>query len=91
MMQDQDGEHAYRQEFYDNAELRQVRASLARLVRALPEQERQVIHYHYYHGLGFTEIADLLALSKGRISQIHRHGILLLRDAHASVGFDASF
>jgi len=88
----EENEHAYRQEFYDHAELRQIRASLAGLVRALPEQERQVIRYHYYHGLGFTEIADLLELSKGRISQIHRQGILLLRDAHASVGgLDASF
>jgi RNA polymerase sigma factor for flagellar operon FliA len=86
MMQDDDGTQAYRQEFYDNAEQKQLQASLARLVRALPGQERQVIRFHYYHGLEFTEIARMMELSKGRISQIHRQAILLLRDAHGSVG-----
>ena len=36
--------------------------------------------------LDFTEIARLLELSKGRISQIHRQALQLVREAYASVG-----
>lgn len=86
MMAAHEAEPSYRQEFYERDELRQLRASLAALVRALPDQERRVVWYHYYHGLGFTEIATLFDLSKGRISQIHRQALQLLHEAHASVG-----
>jgi len=81
-----DGENSYQQEFYANQEQRQLTESLAKLVRALPEQERRVIQYHYYHGLDFTEIAGLLELSKGRISQIHRQALQLIREAYGSLG-----
>jgi RNA polymerase sigma factor for flagellar operon FliA len=79
-------EHSYRHEFYDNVQQRQLEATFAKLVRALPEQERRVVQYHYYHGLDFTEIAKVLELSKGRISQIHRQALQLVREAYASVG-----
>ena len=81
-----DGENSYQQEFYANQEQRQLTESLANLVRALPEQERRVVQYHYYHGLDFTEIAGLLELSKGRISQIHRQALQLIREAYGSLG-----
>jgi RNA polymerase sigma factor for flagellar operon FliA len=90
MVVGQDEEHSYRQEFYDDEAQKQLRDLLAKLVRALPDQERRVVQYHYYHGLGFTEIAGLLELSKGRISQIHRQALQLVREACGSVGrFDA--
>ena len=72
---------AYRQEFYDSTRERQLRETLARLVQALPEQERRVVRYHYFQNIGFTEIAELLGLTKGRISQIHRQALLLLKEA----------
>ena len=81
-----DGENSYQQEFYANQEQRQLTESLAKLVRALPEQERRVVQSHYYHGLDFTEIAGLLELSKGRISQIHRQALQLIREAYGSLG-----
>lgn len=77
---------SYRQEFYHDEEARQLRETLAKLVRALPEQERRVIQYHYFQGLDFTEIAKLFGLSKGRISQIHRQALQLVREAYGSVG-----
>jgi RNA polymerase sigma factor for flagellar operon FliA len=86
MLAGEDGERSYRQEFYDNQAKRQLTEALAKLVRALPDQERRVIQYHYYHGLDFTEIAGLLELSKGRISQIHRQALQLVREAYASLG-----
>lgn len=79
-------EQSYRHEFYAGEAQRQLQQALATLVQALPEQERRVIQYHYYQGLEFVEIADLLGLSKGRISQIHRQALQLVREAYASVG-----
>jgi len=90
MLVGQSEEQSYRHEFYDNEEQRQLQETLSKLVRALPEQERRVVQYHYYHGLDFTEIAKLLELSKGRISQIHRQALQLVREAYQSVGrFDS--
>ena len=76
----------YRQDFYRGVEQRQLVESLARLVAALPEQERRVIRYHYYQGLPFQEIALLFGVSKGRISQIHRQALQLIREAHNAGG-----
>lgn len=77
---------AYHQHFYDAARERELRESLSRLVMSLPEQERRVIRYHYFQNVDFTDIAELLGLSKGRISQIHRRALEMLRHAHARGG-----
>jgi RNA polymerase sigma factor for flagellar operon FliA len=45
-----------------------------------------VISYHYYQGLSFEENARLMSLSKGRISQVHRQGLMLLRELYAGAG-----
>lgn len=79
-------EPRYRQDFYGETEQRERERLLARLVDALPEQERRVVRYHYYQGLPFTEIADLMGVSKGRISQIHRQALQLIREAGAAEG-----
>ena len=54
-------------------------ASLLRELEQLPEREQAVIRSHYLDGLDFTQIADLLNLSQGRISQIHRAAISSLK------------
>jgi RNA polymerase sigma factor FliA len=80
---------AYQQEFYDTTQERQMREALALLVQALPEQERRVVRYHYYQNLGFVEIAGLLGVTRGRVSQIHRQALLLLKEArHGPQGLD---
>lgn len=81
----EDGATAYQQHFYDSARERQLRETLARLVGALPDQERRVLRYHYFQNLAFTEIGELMGVGKVRVSQIHRHALRLLRDAR-SVG-----
>lgn len=55
--------------------LRQVRSAL----ETLPERDRMIIGWHYLDGLPFDEIARLYGLSKGRISQIHKAALALLR------------
>ena len=76
-----DGQGAYHQPFYDSARERQLRETLAGLVQSLPDAERRVVRYHYFQNIGFTEIAELMGLSKGRVSQIHRQALRSLRDA----------
>lgn len=79
-------EGSYRAEFYQGIAHRQLCETIQRLVDALPDSERRVVRYHYYQGLSFTEIAELLSLTKGRISQIHRQALQLLREARANDG-----
>ncbi|MFK3647523.1 sigma-70 family RNA polymerase sigma factor [Lysobacter enzymogenes] len=54
--------------------------SLRQAVDRLPTDMAKVIGYHYFHSLPFEQIAGILGLSKGRISQIHRAGLRLLRE-----------
>lgn len=87
MLQPEEGSAAaYHQHFYDAARERELRESLSRLVMSLPEQERRVIRYHYFQNVDFSDIAELLGLSKGRVSQIHRRALEKLRQAHAQGG-----
>jgi RNA polymerase sigma factor for flagellar operon FliA len=58
---------------------RQARERMLGAVRALPDRERQVIVLHYLHGLTFEHIGAVLELTKGRISQLHREALLMLR------------
>jgi RNA polymerase sigma factor FliA len=77
-----DDSHA--EDVYSGQEMKQLRATVNAIIELLPERERSVIRYHYYHGLGVTEIGDILGVTKGRISQIHRQALRNLRDLYAS-------
>jgi RNA polymerase sigma factor for flagellar operon FliA len=76
-------EDQYTENFYDRHELSQLRKMMERIVDVLPDQARSVISYHYYQGLSFEEIARTMSLSKGRISQIHRQALKLLREIYS--------
>ena len=45
----------------------------------LPQNEAFVLDQHYRHGLQFQQVAELLGVSKGRISQLHAQGLAKLR------------
>jgi RNA polymerase sigma factor for flagellar operon FliA len=47
------------------------RALLREAVEHLQERERTIIALYYFEGLKFTEIAAVLGLTEGRVSQIH--------------------
>ncbi|KAF0813386.1 RNA polymerase sigma factor FliA [Andreprevotia sp. IGB-42] len=68
---------------YSSRELAQLRQCLMQLLENLPENERAVIRYHYLQQLEFTDIAALMSLSKGRISQLHRSALEHLRESVA--------
>ena len=64
---------------YDSLAWRQTQLQLSKAVARLGEREAAVIVNHYEHGLSFAQIADLLGLSRGRISQIHHSALVKLR------------
>lgn len=64
---------------YETLAWKQAAQRLVSTLETLPQRERSVIRHHYIDGMPFEQIARLLGLSKGRISQIHKSGIVLLR------------
>jgi RNA polymerase sigma factor for flagellar operon FliA len=65
---------------YSGRVLGELGEDVRRAVDALPERERMVIRHHYFQHVSFDLIARTLGLSKGRISQIHRRALMLLRE-----------
>lgn len=65
---------------YEAVAWRQERAAAARALDSLPDRMGKVIRYHYLQSLSFTQIAILLGISKGRVSQLHSAGMTLLRE-----------
>lgn len=74
-----DGERALPDNAYSRLEMHQLSQRLAECVKSLPEQQRAVVHHHYFQQMPFVEIADALKLTKGRVSQIHSAALLNLR------------
>lgn len=66
---------------YETRSWRDMQISVLREIERLPPAERSIMQQHYVHGLAFGQIAQLLGLSKGRISQLHRSAILRVRES----------
>ncbi|PTS90553.1 flagellar biosynthesis protein FliA [Sphingomonas sp. HMWF008] len=64
---------------YDSLAWRETQAILGQEISNLPEQEAIVVRQHYDHGLPFAQVAQLMELSRGRISQLHRAALERLR------------
>lgn len=78
MVSTEDADQADPMPFYRSDEIRQLREELGRLVQELPEQERKVLHSHYFQEMSFEDIASGMQLTRGRISQIHRKALARL-------------
>ena len=65
---------------YESNAWRDVEQSVEREIERLPEAERSIMVQHYKHHVAFNDIAKLLGLSKGRISQLHRAAIARIRE-----------
>ncbi len=61
----------------ENSELVQ---SIADILGKLPEKERLVISLYYYEELTQKEIAEVLGLSEGRVSQLHSQALINLKN-----------
>ena len=68
-----------RADAYEGLAWRQAQAALVGELGQLPDAQGVVVRQHYHNGLSFAHIADLLKLSRGRISQLHREAIERLR------------
>ncbi|WEG11222.1 FliA/WhiG family RNA polymerase sigma factor [Pullulanibacillus sp. KACC 23026] len=68
-------------------QMEEFKTLMADVIDQMPEKERLVISLFYYEGLSKVEIADVLNLTKGRISQIHTKAILRLRQAFHQNGY----
>lgn len=64
---------------YETTAWRQASAQLRQAVLTLPARTRKIIEYHYFEAIPFEQIATLLGVSKGRISQIHKAGLEALK------------
>jgi RNA polymerase sigma factor for flagellar operon FliA len=84
----QDAESTTPDNAYSRVEMIQLKRRLAELMQRLPEQQRTVIHRHYFQQVKFEDIAISLALTKGRISQIHHAALRSLRELQRKRGGD---
>lgn len=66
---------------YTRVELKQLQGQVRAMVESLPEREKLIVKEHYLNRLPFDTIADILNVSKGRVSQLHRRALVMLRDA----------
>lgn len=68
-----------RADAYESLAWRELQTRLAGAIGALPGPEAAVIRNHYEHGLCFAQVAELLDLSRSRVSQLHRAALERLR------------
>ncbi|MFN2355060.1 MAG: FliA/WhiG family RNA polymerase sigma factor [Desulfopila sp.] len=64
-------------DIFENAELTSV---LAEILKNLPEKEQLVISLYYYEELTQKEIAEVIGVSEGRISQLHSQALIHLKN-----------
>ncbi len=76
------GDH--RPDAYESLAWRELHAMLGAAIDSLPDRERWVIREHYEHGVRFAQIAEVLGISRGRVSQLHAAAIGRLRGAIGS-------
>jgi RNA polymerase sigma factor for flagellar operon FliA len=75
-----------RADAYESLAWRELQTQLAGAVAALPEREAAVLRHHYEHGLSFAQVAELLDLSRGRVSQLHKAALDRLRKKLGTFG-----
>jgi RNA polymerase sigma factor for flagellar operon FliA len=72
---------------YDSVAWRELTGAMSDELGGLEERERVILTQHYINGLAFEHLASLLAISKGRVSQLHRAALLKLRKRMSARGF----
>jgi RNA polymerase sigma factor for flagellar operon FliA len=64
---------------YESMAWRELQRDMLDAVAALPETQRIILQQHYINGVDFARLAELLQLSRGRVSQLHRTALLAVR------------
>lgn len=65
--------------------IKQLGASIEQVLKALPKKEQLVVSLHYQEELAFKDIASVLDLTPGRVSQLHTQAMVRIR-AHIAKG-----
>lgn len=68
---------------YGALEMKELRQHIRNCVARLPDRERKLIVSHYFQQIPFDEIAIQMGISKGRVSQLHRRALDLVREEHS--------
>jgi len=68
---------------YRAVDAAQTMRLLRELLATLPDRDRIVLELHYFQHLPFVEVAQLLGVTKGRVSQVHHRALKRLRDSWA--------
>ena len=66
---------------YESLAWKDMVGALTSALSALPCREQTVLRHHYMDGLSFDQLGELLGVSKGRVSQVHRAALGRLRKA----------
>lgn len=74
------------QDAYETLAWKQAMRQVSETLDGLPERDRTVVRLHYLEGVPFEQIARLLGLSKGRVSQLHKQALGLLRKRLSEMG-----
>lgn len=64
---------------YDSLAWKEALVHLHRELSSLPDREQTILREHYLNGVNFEQLAILLSVSKGRVSQLHRAALAVLR------------
>jgi len=74
---------------YRRTVLRQTAQAIHEALRQLDVRSRRIVTMHYLHGMSLRDIAIDMALTPGRISQLHRAALKqlaqLIHPAHAGL------
>jgi RNA polymerase sigma factor for flagellar operon FliA len=71
---------------YEALEWKQTELALRAGVESLPANEAFIVRQHYLGGVSFRQIAAILDLSAGRVSQLHARALARLRQQMAKMG-----
>lgn len=71
---------------YDSLAWKEMVDRLVGELARMAERDRLIIRLHYMEDVNFDQIASLLGLSKGRISQLHKAALMLLRKRVSGAG-----
>lgn len=71
---------------YDSLAWKDLVERLSVELGRLHDRDRAIVRLHYLEGVSFDQIAALLGLSKGRISQLHKSALALLRKRISGAG-----
>jgi RNA polymerase sigma factor for flagellar operon FliA len=58
---------------------KQLKLQISTMLKNLPEKERLVVALHYQEDLSFREVAYVMDLTPGRISQLHTQAMVRIR------------